>query len=254
MSNLISFMNKIQEQNIIALEKNKDFLPVLLFLPDTQEWIDRYEKGISHLNENGIYPYCVAGVHGKSFGIQGTKRYMRDAWTRIKNKYRDGKIPSIMPEELKEQFYIGDNHTAGCISHYLLYNVMLALPYNHFLVLEDDCRFIEGWRERFGRALQDVPKDFDFLFVGSSDAENKEPVKISGDVWHFPNREGKEDWFPQTGFCYLLAKKALSLLVATQRTASENVDIQLIYEAFPYLNIYAILPRLANQEKTYLPK
>jgi GR25 family glycosyltransferase involved in LPS biosynthesis len=131
---------------------------------------------------------------------------------------------------------------------------MTALPYDYFMVMEDDVIFNEGWRKKLEQALKDVPNDFDFLFVGSACAEDKEPTNIKGDVWHFPKREGKADYYPQTGYCYIVAKKALPILIATQRDTADQVDVSLIYKAFPYLNIYAILPRLAEQNQTEIPK
>lgn len=227
-------------------------MPILLMLPDTREWLGRFSNGNQHLFENNIYPFIVPGVHAGKWGIKGTRFYLRDTWGRIKHA-NDGKMPDAPPEELINPYYMGDGKVGGYLSHYILYNVMAAMNYDYFMVLEDDCRFEDGWRDKLERALKDVPADFDFLFVGSSDAANKEPVNIKGDVWHFPHREGKPDFYPQTGFCYIVAKKALPVLLATQRDPSDPVDVSLIYKAFPYLNIYAILPRLANQgDKTIL--
>lgn len=228
--------------------------PILLFLPDTQQWVDRWVNGRKHLDECGIKPFHVAGIHAKEFGVTGTQYCFVDQWRRYRHNYTGKEIPVLMPDELKEQWYIGDANVGGCLSHYMLYNIMSAMPAEHFLVLEDDCRFEEGWKEKLEQALKDAPEDFDFLFVGSACAEDKDPVRVKGDVYHFPYREDRPDWFPQTGFCYIVAKKALPTLIATQRTACINVDVQLIYEAFKYLNIYAILPRLSNQGQTHLPR
>ncbi len=100
-----------------------------------------------------------------------------------------------------------------------------------------------------------MPPDFDFLFVGSACAEDKEPVHVAGNVYHFPYRPEKPDYYPQTGFCYIVAKKCMQHLIDTQRDTGDPVDVSLIYKAFPQLNVYAILPRLADQgEKTFLPR
>jgi GR25 family glycosyltransferase involved in LPS biosynthesis len=245
---MVSAGNKLAQPLIFS---NYSIMPIMLYLPDTQKWVDRYHSGYAHLTSHNIVPHCVAGIHAEKFGIEGTRKYMRDAWTRIRSKYPNG-LPNVMPEELKEQYYKGQGSVGGYLSHYMLYNIMSAMKFEHFMVIEDDCRMVDGWREKLTQALKDIPSDFDFLFVGSSDAENKEPVKVSGDLYHFPHRQGKEDYYPQCGHCYIVAKKALPIFIATQRDTAEPVDIGLIFEAFPHLNVYGILPRLANQNGTQL--
>lgn len=237
----------------IWLGNGTPILPILLYLPDTPEWVQRFKDGLAHFKEQGFTPYCFPGIHSVKFGIQGTRKYMRDAWTRIRAKYTGQKLPEVMPVELKEQFKIGDGFYGAYLSHYMMYNIMMALPFEYFMVLEDDCRFLEGWKEKLQQALKDVPSDFDFLFVGSSDAENKEPIRVGeSDVYHFPNREGKPDYFPQTGHAYIVSKRALPIMIATQRDTADPIDISLIYETFPLLNVYVVLPRLAIQENTKL--
>lgn len=225
--------------------------PICLVLPDTEEWRLRADKGIAHFKENDVHPFYVSGVHAVNFGITSTMRYQADTWGRIYHECQ-GKMPQTMPDTLKQPYYFGDGKIGGLMSHYMIYNIMAAMTHDYYLVLEDDCRFREGWKEKLQHALQDAPSDFDFLFTGSSDAENKEPAHIKGDVWHFPNRLGKETWFPQTGFCYIISKKCLALIIATQRSTWAPVDVLLIYEAFKHLNIYAVLSRLADQENTHL--
>ncbi len=256
---LISGMSIIDLMKAVAFRNNsaqplfEKVLPILLFLPDTEEWMKRFEDCLIHFTEQNIYAHCVAGVHSRKFGIQGTRKYMRDAYSRIQHKYKDG-LPDVMPEELKEQSYQGDGRTGGYLSHYMLYNIMSAMNYEYYMLMECDCRFVEGWEKKLEQALKDVPEDFDFLFVGSSDAKNKEPEHIKGDVYKFPKRKGKEGWYPMCGHCYIVAKRALPIIIATQRDTADSVDVSLIYESFPYLNVYGILPRLADQHNMYLPE
>lgn len=235
--------------------------PILLYLPDTQEWLDRWEAGKQHFEEAGLTTSTlfsklihVPGVHAAKFGIIGTHVYMRDAYSRLRHSYNGKELPARMPSELKEQFKNIDGKIGGNLSHYILYNVMNVLPNKYFMVLEDDCRLSEGWQDKLQQALKDVPADFDFLFVGSCCATDKDPIHVKNDIYHFPHREDKPDFYPQSGHCYIVAKKAIPILLATQRDTADPVDVQLIYEAFPHLNVYAILPRLAEQGKdTLLP-
>lgn len=214
---------------------NIESLKVLsVFLPDDKKWMEEHAEGATHFKEEGLNVYWVEGVHAEKWGLQSRHIYLLD-----------GK-----PEE---QFYIGTPKVGGFLSWYVLYHIMKAMNYSHYFILEMDARFINGWREKLEQALKDVPEDFDFLFVGSCCAMDKEPVHIKGDVYEFPYR-GEEKWqhYPQCGHAYIIAKKCVQLLIDTQRDVANPVDISLIKYAFPKLKIYAILPRLANQKATYL--
>src|SRR6185503_3292964 len=114
-----------------------DIKPILLYLPDTEEWVKRWQDAKDHFDSVGLTDiFHLTGVHAKKWGIQGRHIYLLD-----------GK-----PEE---QFYIGDGNVGNYISQYAAYLVMDALPNSHFMYLEDDCRFEHGWKERIEQALID---------------------------------------------------------------------------------------------------
>lgn len=205
-----------------------DINPIALWLPDAPEWVEQKEAAEKYWNEQGINNiFWVAGIHAHKWGITGTHIYLLDG----------------RPEE---QFKIGDKKVGGFLSQYVVYNVMNALPDSHFMFMETDCQFVDGWKEKLNEELKNVPEDFDFLFVGSCCAANKEPIHVAGDVYEFPPRE---NWtlYPQCGHCYIVAKKAVPHLIATQRDTANPADVSLIKYAFPQMKVYAILPRIAHQ-------
>lgn len=206
-----------------------DIKPIALHLPDTEEWVVRKKNAEVHFKEAGVKDlFWLTGVHAKKWGIQGRHIYLLD-----------GK-----PEE---QFYIGDGNVGNYISQYAAYLVMDALDYSHYMYLEDDCRFLDGWIEKLAEDLKDVPEDFDFLYVGSCCAMDKEPVHVKGNVYEFPYREDKWNYYPMCTHCYIVAKKAVPHLIATNRDTANPTDISLIKYSFPSMKVYAILPRLAGQ-------
>lgn len=213
-----------------------DIKPVSVYLPDEQSWIERDSAAKIYFAEQGITEIeWVAGIHYK-FGIMGTHIYLLD-------------------DRAEEQFQIGASKTAGFLTNYLMYSVMNVMPFTHFMYLETDCNFIEGWKEKLEQALLDVPSDFDYLYAGSCCAEDKEPVHVKGDVYHFPFRgEDKWTYAPQCGHFYIVAKKAIPLFIKTQRDCGNPADVSLIKFMFPHLKVYAILPRLADQGSTELPR
>lgn len=210
--------------------------PLSVFLPEDAAWMAEHSQAREYFASEGIDDiYWVEGIHAKRWGLRGTHIYLLD------NR----------PEE---QFYIGTNKVGTFLSWYLLYHIMRAMDHSHYMILESDCRFKLGWRAELEQALKDVPADFDFLFVGSCCAIDKEPVHVAGNVYEYPYRgEDKWQYYPQCGHCYIIAKKCVQVLIDTQRDCANPVDISLIRYAFPKLKIYAILPRLADQgEKTFL--
>lgn len=214
-----------------------DIKPLSIFLPDDPEWMKEHAAAKEYFASQGLDVYYVEGIHARKWGIQGRHIYLLDG-------------------RPQEQFYIGDNKVGTFLSWYLLYHIMKAMPHSHYLILESDCKLVEGWREKLEQALKDAPADFDFLFVGSCCAKDKEPVHVAGDVYEYPYR-GEEKWqyYPQCGHAYIIAKKCVQTLIDTQRDVANPVDVSLIKYAFPKLKICAILPRLADQgDKTFLPE
>ncbi len=211
-----------------------DIKPVVLWLPDAPEWVEQKENAEKYFAEQGIENIdWVAGIHAHKWGVQGTHIYLLDG----------------RPEE---QFKIGDKKVGGFLSQYVVYNSMLRSAESHFMFMETDCEFIDGWKEKLNEELKNVPEGFDFLFVGSCCAADKEPIHVAGDIYEFPFR-GEENWtmYPQCGHCYIVAKKALPHIIATQRDAGNPADVSLVKYSFPQMKVYAILPRLAHQGEGY---
>lgn len=207
-----------------------DIQPIMLYLPDTEVWRNRYAEGKKHFEEQGIENIItVHGIYGHGFGIMGTHLYEHDN--------PGGK------------HQIGIERTAGFLSMYIVYNVENILPNTHFLYLEDDSRFQPGWQQIVADALADIPPDFDFLFIGSCCAEHLPSEKVGRNLYKFQSRKGSYMNFPMCGNAYIVAKKAIPKILDTQRDAYVNADINLAVNTFQYLNVYAILPRPVEQFK-----
>lgn len=209
--------------------------PIMLYLDNDEKWLNRTIEGEQHFNSVGITDILkVKGIHGESFGIEGTLEYNYD------NPHLHHKI--------------GTPNTSLCLSMQIVYQVELNHKCDYFLFLEDDSRFKDNWKEVVEQALREIPKDFDFLFVGSCCAEGKQGIKVGTNLFHYPHRRGSYAQYPLCGNAYIVAKKALPKILETQRTAYVNVDINLAVNTFPYLNVYAILPRIVEQNNNeHLP-
>lgn len=213
-----------------------DIQPIMLYLPDTEVWRNRYAEGKKHFEEQGIENIVtVHGIYGHGFGIMGTHLYEHDN--------PGGK------------HQIGIDRTAGFLSQYIVYNAMNILPNTHYLFLEDDSRFKEGWKEIVEQALKEIPADFDFLFIGSCCAYEIHKEKVGTNLYKFNYRQGTYMNYALCGNAYIVAKKAMPVILDTQRDAYVNADINLAVNTFRHLNVYIILPRPVEQlNNEHLPQ
>ena len=131
---------------------------------------------------------------------------------------------------------------ATCVSFLMLWSAMLYMPEPYFWQLEYDCRFQTNWRTRLEQALQDVPPDFDLLYVGSCCCKDKPTTHIKGEVY--------EVKYPMCGHSIIIAKKALPVMLRTQRKIYAPVDIALAFHSMPALKVMTILPRCCDQFDT----
>jgi GR25 family glycosyltransferase involved in LPS biosynthesis len=194
--------------------------PIMLYLPEP-EFAERMANGREYFKEQGIGDIAeVWGVHAAKFGVTITNPYKGE------NQNQNEKVIS--------------KNTGSFLSHYTIYNVCNNIDSEYFLILEDDARFVDGWQDKLGKALDDVPRDFDVLFVGCCYYGGKPTEHVKGNVY--------EVKYPLCGHCYIVAKKAISTFLETQRNAALPTDMNLAAVTFPKLKVYTILPRLSFQE------
>ena len=204
--------------------------PILLRIPDEQKYLDRADACLKRLEAIGVTDtYVVDGIHADKFGILGTHPYNLDK-----------------PDS---QHMIGPKYVGSFLSQYVVYNVMKALPEEHFMFMECDNVMNDNWLQELEKALTDIPEDFDFLFLHSCCAMDKKPrpVKPCSNVYGFAKTSGYPALYPLSGSCYIIAKKCLGHVIATQRDAYAPADINLALHSFPQMSIYAILPRISEQ-------
>lgn len=185
---------------------------------------ERTEAARQHFAQHGINAEFFVGVHGEKMGLNTTHPYMVDR------------------KEGDELFFAGPKPVGIFLSHYMLWDAMQLLPEQHTFILEDDAKFQDGWKEKFERALQDVPADFDILFVGSCCCNHRPTTHIKGLI--------NEVKYPMCFHAYVVAKKAVPHLLATNRDCYAPIDISVTFHSFDKLKVYTILPRIVDQFNT----
>lgn len=196
------------------------------FVVTLQELPEKEASIQSHFRSRGLEVECFNGIHGVTSGLRTIYPYERDA-------------PG-------SGWNIGVKPVATWLSFYMLWAALNLQSDSHFLTLEWDCKLPENWKDRAERALADTPADFDLLFLGSCCAADKPKTHVAGEVWDVR--------YPVCGHCTIIAKKALPVMLRTQRKVYAPIDISLAFHTLPHLKVYTVLPRIADQFSTNIPE
>jgi GR25 family glycosyltransferase involved in LPS biosynthesis len=181
-----------------------------------------------HFAERGVDAQLFRGINAPKIGVHTVHPYLVDG----------------PPPPGEAPFNVGPRVVGCWLSHRALWAALLLLPDKHVLVLEDDAIFPEDWRKRFDRALADVPSDFDVLYIGSCCAMDKTKTLLKGEVWDVR--------YPFCTHGYVVAKKALQVLIETQDAATcyAPIDVSMAMHSFPKLKVFTVLPRILEQYET----
>lgn len=185
-------------------------------LPETPERTARVK---SHFAERGVDATYIDGVHGRSFGLLTAHPYERD--------------------HPGSGYVVGYKHVGLCLSHYCAWVAASCLGDEFVMVTEDDCRFPDDWKPRLAAALVDTPNNADMLFIGSCNCADKPTEPVAGQVFDVR--------YPMCTHAYIVWKRALPMLLETQRRIYCPIDIALILHSFPMMKVYTVLPRIADQ-------
>lgn len=196
------------------------FVVTLQELPEKEAFIQAHFKSV------GIEAESFNGFHGTTSGLRTVFPYELDA-------------PG-------SGWNIGVKPVATWLSFYMLWSAMNLLPESHFWQLEWDCHFPDNWRARTEQALRDVPPDFDLLFIGSCCTNVPGRTRVKGEVWDVK--------YPQCGHSTIIAKKALPILLRSQRKVYAPLDISVKLHSCPLLKVYTVIPRICDQFDTLIPE
>jgi GR25 family glycosyltransferase involved in LPS biosynthesis len=193
-----------------------------LSLPETP---DQVERARAHFIERGLDVEFVAGINAKLCGLATSNPYEVD--------------------NPGSGFHIGEKLTGVFLGWYLLWSVCNHHPDSHFLLFEQDVVLHPDFKERMAKALQDVPKDFDWLFLGSCCTTGQRRTYIQGEVWDIK--------YPLCSHAAIVAKKCLPHVLATQRKLYGPNDCTLVFHSFDKMKVFTVLPTMADQLNTNLP-
>jgi len=108
-----------------------------------------------------------------------------------------------------------------------------------FLIVEDDVELCEGFKEKLMATIQNLPSDWQFVFVGHCCLDTKTLMVREG-VAHTPDP-------PMCTHAYMVRKTAVKHLIATNELMYAPIDIQLKKRTLPTISHYSLVPPLATQ-------
>ena len=143
-------------------------------------------------------------------------------------------------------YIMQQKHTGMHLSHFLMWrHFWNDHEEDSFTIFEDDVRLIDSWKLATVDVYKEVPEDWDILAIGSCCTEGRPTAHISGPVYRVQ--------YPLCTHAYMVRRKALPILLETQEKSWAPIDLALYFNSYPKLNVYTILPRIAEQEGTFLP-
>ena len=170
------------------------------------------------------------------------------------------RIDAINGGEVIDQLDFGNvkkklnNAEIGCfLSHHNLYKRILDEGHETALILEDDCLFIEGYKEVVEQAMKDIPKDWDMLYLGQA---NYDSIKIaqSAELKTHAIKENVSGRLYRASRCwlthaYVVNRKVLPKLIEGTKVLYASID-GVLADLQENLNVYAIYPNIVKQDGT----
>jgi len=195
----------------------------LLTIPKSAK--GRAQTTLLHLREQGIEPEILLGIDGEAAGLDTRFPYQID-------------VPGT-------DFKISPRTIGIHLGHMMLWKVFEHGPGDSFLIFEDDVRFLAGWRETFDAGMPSLPVDWDMLYIGSCCCDGRKPIRVNGALHKVT--------YAMCLHAYAIRRKALPILWGACQKIYAGIDIAICLHAMADLQVYAFLPRLAEQDQTDIP-
>jgi GR25 family glycosyltransferase involved in LPS biosynthesis len=146
-------------------------------------------------------------------------------------------LDKYIPEDIQKY---GTNGMIGCgLSHLFIWKDAIKKNYNNILILEDDVTFTNNFNEILQNAMNELPNDYDILYLGLKDSICIPPKDTSFNYIYKP-------LFPLLTHAMIISKNGLNKLVKYIIKINDHID-WIIARNKDKLNIYATKEKIANQ-------
>lgn len=195
-----------------------------LTLKDTPQ---RTEYAKNHFLHHNLDVTFFEGINNKKFGLSTLIPYMDDQ-------------PNWKPGE-GTPFYITQGHIGCILSHYMLWKTLSYLPYDEFIIFEDDVILCDGFVEKFKKYKSQLPDDWEYVFIGHCClADESYQIKVSENII-------TTTYPPMCTHAYMIKKSSISVLLDTNHLAWTHIDIQIQKRSLKHLKHYVFINPLADQ-------
>jgi GR25 family glycosyltransferase involved in LPS biosynthesis len=187
--------------------------------------VKRRETVSNHLKSHGIDFHLFDAINGPRMGLDTRLSYLDDH-------------PDWKPED-GPTYRIGQGVLGCAMSHYTVWRIMEYLNDDYFFVVEDDVELCEGFKEKLMATIQNLPSDWQFVFVGHCCLDPK-MVMVREGIAYTPHS-------PMCNHAYMVRKTAVKHLIETNELMYAPIDIQLQKRTLPTISHYSLVPPLAIQ-------
>lgn len=208
-------------------------LKLCLSLPEKPE---RKAKAREHFDANGLNGVTfLTSIHGEKFGLKTIFPYAVD--------------------DPSGNFFCGHHETGIFLSHYIAWQIA-ALGHSPVMILEDDAKLEDGWKESTNDALallESRTAPWEFLFVGHCGAAGAMKDLIGKNVWRVR--------YPSCFHSYIVTPMGAQFLMENMRKMFAPVDLMTYVDdpnggtnaPFKRMEVFTILPRKVSQFNTEIP-
>ena len=163
-----------------------------------EEFPDRKERILRHLHEKGIEPIFWRSIHGKSWGLQTNKVYVK------------GESP------------INAGQLGLVLGHYTLWQHLHMTGVEEAIILEDDAVLCDDFHARYDEITRNLPADADMCYIGHLGCKDR----IAG---RFGNNIVSLNFVPWATHAIMYRRTAFPVLLRTMAEARDPVDSQALW-------------------------
>lgn len=190
-----------------------------LTLKDTPK---RREYAEHHFKKHNLEVDFFGGINGKNFGLKTIIPY--------KDDNPDG-----------PDYFITSGHIGCILSHYMLWQTLMYLPYEEILILEDDVILSDNFIDKFIEYKSKLPDDWQYVFVGHCCLPPEDQqLKVTNNII-------TSNHSPMCTHAYMIKKSSIPILLDTNHQAWAHIDIQIQKRSLKQLKHYVFVPSLVEQ-------
>ena len=205
-----------------------------IYVINMDEDTDRLNKTYKECNKNNIKFERFTGIDASKLSIKEKRKYVT---------------------KFCQNFCT--NSMIGCgMSHIKIYEDVIKKNYNNVLILEDDIYFINDFNEIFNEVLEELPKDYDILYIGSVGLSSKETSYDFNLLFKLiSNKNEKQNTNYKNIFCpifplgthgYIISNQGCKKILKIFNKVNYHIDFQINFNN-KNLNTYASNKKLVYQ-------